>query len=248
MANESSIVIALFTDFGVQSVYIAQMEGVIRQLAPKASILKVVSDAPAFDPLRSGYLLDAVCRYLPLGTVIVGVVDPGVGTLQRQPVVLEAGGRAYVGPGNALFSVVSQRATDSRLSEILWKPESLSATFHGRDLFAPIAAHIGAGKLAPGMLQPTLNSLPAVPNELWEVIYIDSFGNAWTGIRAESLQTNQVLMIHGTPLKSARTYAEVAPAVPFWYVNSMGLIEIAASGVNVSQRLALKIGSEVQCI
>lgn len=240
-----SVIIALFTDFGTQSVYIAQMEEVIRQLAPKASILILVSDAPAFDPLRSGYLLASITEQLPLGTIILGVVDPGVGTHHRQPVVLEAGGRVYVGPGNTLFSVVSQRTTDTRLSEIVWKPASLSSTFHGRDLFAPIAAHFAARKLRPGMLQPAETLLPAVPNDLWEIIYIDQYGNAWTGICAEALQPDQVLMVRGVPLKSARTYAEVPPAVPFWYVNSMGLIEIAANGVNVAQRLALKIGSDV---
>lgn len=245
MASVPAGVIALFTDFGTQSIYTAQMEGVVRQLAPNASILILVSDAPAFDPLRSGYLLAAVSNGLPLGTIILGVVDPEVGTHQRLPVVLESGGRVYVGPGNTLFSVVSQRSTESRLSEIVWKPESLSSTFHGRDLFAPIAAHFATGNLMPGMLKPAETFLPAVPNDLWEIIYIDQYGNAWTGIRSETVQPEQVLMVRGVPLKSARTYAEVPPAVPFWYVNSMGLIEIAANGVNVAQRLSSKIGTEV---
>lgn len=240
--------IALFTDFGVQSLYLAEVEAVVRQLAPSVHVYTLVADAPRCDPLRSGYLLAAISHRLPAQTIVIGVVDPGVGTDQRLPIVLESGGRMYVGPGNALFSQVSQEGPVQHLWEIVWNPDRLSTTFHGRDLFAPIAAQLATGTLSPDALRLADHELIATPRDLWEIIYIDHFGNVITGIRGPTVNAGLTLCVRGTSVRFATTFGEVAPHEPFWYVNSMGLIEIAANGVSIAQGLNVRLGSEVTLI
>ena len=240
--------VALFTDFGVQSLYLAEVEAAVRQLAPSVHVYTLVADAPRCDPLRSGYLLAAISHRLPAQAIVIGVVDPGVGTGQRLPIVLETGGRVYVGPGNSLFSRVSQEGPVQRLWEIVWTPDRLSTTFHGRDLFAPIAARLATGTLSPDALRLANYGLVATPRDLWEIIYIDHFGNAITGIRGPSVNAGLTLCVRGTSVRFATTFGEVAPQQPFWYVNSMGLIEIAANGISLAQRLNVRLGSEITLV
>lgn len=240
--------VAFFTDFGPQSLYLAEMEAVVRQLAPTVHVYTLVADAPRCDPLRSSYLLAAISRQLPARTIVMGVVDPGVGTDRRVPIVLESEGRMYVGPGNALFSRVSQESHVRQLWEITWRPDRLSATFHGRDLFAPIAAQLATGTLSSDALRLAEHALVSTPNDLWEVIYIDHFGNAITGIRGPAVSAEFTLCVRGKSLQFASTFGDVAPKQPFWYVNSMGLIEIAANGAGLAQCLDVRLGSEITLV
>src|SRR5262249_28737163 len=136
--------IVLFTDFGLEGPYTGQMKAVLRREAPAAELIDLFADAPTGDPKRSAYLLAAYAPWFPLGTVFLCVVDPGVGGT-RAPVFLEADGRFYVGPENGLFELVLRRAQNTRCGEILWRPARLSASFHGRDLFAPVAATLAHG-------------------------------------------------------------------------------------------------------
>src|SRR5713226_6592440 len=141
--------IVLFTDFGLHGPYTGQMKAVLHRMAPGTPVIDLFADAPAGNPKASAYLLAAYAAWFPAGTVFLCVVDPGVGGT-RPPVMLEADGRRYVGPGNGLFELVERRAGQTRRFDIDWKPERLSASFHGRDLFAPVAAMLARGEPPPG--------------------------------------------------------------------------------------------------
>ena len=133
--------IVLFTDFGLTGPYTGQMKAVLARNAPAVPVIDLFADAPAFQPYLSAYLLGAYCGAVPQGGVLLGVVDPGVGT-DRLPLVVRADGRWYVGPDNGLFELVMRRAAVVEAWTIDWRPDRLSASFHGRDLFAPVAAKL----------------------------------------------------------------------------------------------------------
>ena len=237
---------ALFTDFGFEGPYVGQMKSVIKHLAPDIPIIDLMHDVPAQGVKPAAYLLAALFEELPAGTVFVAVVDPGVGSDDRESVVVKTGGRWFVGPGNGLFSGVAGRAGSAEAWTITWRPERVSASFHGRDIFAPIAARVALGGYQPD--QPCELSTAVHldwPLDLAEVIYIDRFGNAMTGIRAKTLPGNSVIQIGETTLSRATTFADVPPGTAMWYENSNGLAEIAVNQGRADEFFGLTIGSEV---
>ena len=141
--------IVLFTDFGLHGPYTGQVKAVLHQMAPGVPAIDLFADAPVGNPKASAYLLAVYATWFPVGTVFLCIVDPGVGGI-RPAIVLEADSRWYVGPGNGLFELVQRRATKTRSWDIDLRPERLSASFHGRDLFAPVAAMLARGQRPPG--------------------------------------------------------------------------------------------------
>ena len=125
--------IMLFTDFGLHGPYTGQMKAVLHQWAPGIPVVDLFADAPVGNPKASAYLLAAYAAWFPAGTIFLCVVDPGVGGM-RPAIILKADGRWYLGPGNGLFELVQRRAGKTQKWDIDWKPERLSASFHGRDL------------------------------------------------------------------------------------------------------------------
>src|SRR3984957_18757477 len=148
--------IVLFTDFGLAGPYTGQVTAVLRQGAPEVPIVPLFADAPSERPKPAAYLLAAYGAWFPAGTVLLCVVDPGVGS-ERRAVVVEAEGRVYVGPDNGLFDIVMRRAPDSRLGEIIWHPGPLSPSFHGRHLFPPVAAWLAIGEPVADLAQPAVD-------------------------------------------------------------------------------------------
>src|SRR5581483_5751303 len=128
--------IVLFSDFGLSGPYIGQVKAVFAEIVPTVPVIDLFADAPAGDPRAGAYLLAAYDDVFPAGTIFFAVVDPGVGTA-RLPVIVLADGRWYVGPDNGLMALVARRAAPATVWEITWRPPHLSASFHGRDLFAP---------------------------------------------------------------------------------------------------------------
>ncbi|HXZ15130.1 MAG TPA: SAM-dependent chlorinase/fluorinase, partial [Roseiarcus sp.] len=162
--------IALFTDFGLEGPYTGQMKAVLCREAPGAPVVDLFADAPAGETKPSAYLLAAYAAWFPEGTVFLCVVDPGVGG-KRPAVVVEADGRSFVGPGDGLFEIVLRRALDARFWEIAWAPETFSASFHGRDLFAPVAAAIARGDAAPVRpIDEARIRRPDWPDDLAEIV------------------------------------------------------------------------------
>jgi len=240
--------IALFTDFGWQGPYVGQLKLVLHEAAPAQVVIDLMHDAPRFQPRAAAYLLAALAARLPQNAVTVAVVDPGVGSAERRPVVVEADQRWYVGPDNGLLNVVARQAGAWNCWEIDWRPASLSNTFHGRDLFAPAAARLVTGQ-ALDMTACALAGDPAGwPADLAEVIYIDGFGNAVTGLRGSRLASSAQLKIGDRVLAHAPTFAAVARGAAFWTVNANGLVELAVNQGDASAELGLTIGSPVEIL
>jgi S-adenosylmethionine hydrolase len=239
--------IVLFTDFGLAGPYTGQVTAVLRQIAPEVPVISLFADAPAARPKPSAYLLAAYAAWFPPGTVFLCVVDPGVGSARRA-VVAEAGGRVYVGPDNGLFDIVMRRAPGALLWEIAWHPEPLSASFHGRDLFAPVAARLARGEPVGEMARPAADESArrGWPDDLAEIVYIDHYGNAMTGLRGALLPPAAHLVAAGRALEPAPTFSSVPRGQAFWYVNANGLAEIAVNGGRADATLGLSIGSEVR--
>src|SRR5262245_3476713 len=240
--------IALFTDFGLHGPYTDQMKAVLHQMAPGIPAVDLFADAPAGNPKASAYLLAAYAGWFQVGTVFLCVVDPGVGGA-RPAIILEADGRWYVGPGNGLFELVQRRAGEARSWDIDWQPERLSASFHGRDLFAPVAGMLARGEPPPGRPhEDTADRRADWPDELSEIVYLDHFGNAMTGLRAAMLPPDAKFVAAGQALERARTFSDQPPGVAFWYENSNGLAEIAVNKGRADRDLGLTIGSPIEII
>jgi len=240
--------IVLFTDFGLQGPYTGQMKAVLQQMAPGISIIDLFADAPAGNPKASAYLLAAYAQWFAAGTTFLCVVDPGVGGT-RPPVVVEADERWYVGPGNGLFELIARHAAKTRSWDIDLEPQRLSASFHGRDLFAPVAAMLARGEPPPGRpRKDDADRRRDWPDDLAEIVYVDHFGNAMTGLRAATLAPNAKLAAAGRVLERARTFGDRPPGAAFWYENSNGLAEIAVNRGRADRDLGLAIGSPAEIV
>ncbi len=237
--------IVLFTDFGPFGPYVGEMVAAIRKIAPAIPVIDLLNDAPTTDPKHSAYLLAALTGAFPQGTVFLGVVDPGVGSCRRA-IALEADGNWFVGPDNGLFEPVAKMAKERRWFQIGWRPERLSSSFHGRDLFAPVAAKIALGQHRPLLTPWEGPDLEGLPLELAEVIYIDWYGNCWTGLRFRPELQGRRLKVGDRTLPYARTFSEVAEGEPFWYGNSSGMVEIAVNRGRADEALGLVVGSGVE--
>jgi S-adenosyl-L-methionine hydrolase (adenosine-forming) len=240
--------IALFTDFGLDGPYTGQMKAVLYDLAPGKPVVDLFADAPVGNPKASAYLLAAYASWFPERTVFLCVVDPGVGG-ERPVLVVEADGRQYVGPGNGLFELVRRRALETRTFEIDWRPQRLSASFHGRDLFAPLAALLARAERPPGRLRDDgVDRRPDWPDDLAEIAYVDHFGNAMTGLRAAVLPPGAKLLAAERVLERATTFSDRPPGAAFWYENSNGLAEIAVNQGRADRDLGLSIGMSVAIV
>lgn len=238
--------IVLFCDFGLP--YVGQMKARLHAQAPGHPVIDLMWDAPAYNVPAASVLLAVHAPEFPSGAVFVAVVDPGVGTAARKPGAVFAGGRWFVGPLNGLFEHVLRRwPEDARAYEIVWRPERLSATFHGRDLFSPMAARIARGQL-DGLAPLPLDGIRHTdcPDDVEEIIYVDSFGNLMTGIRANHLKSCQKIEVAGRSIAQGQTFGEVGAGDLFWYENSVGLVEIAANLGSAQKMLEIHAGTRVK--
>lgn len=237
--------IFFFTDFGTAGPYLGQMEGVILASSWQARVVNLIADAPSADPLHAAYLLNALAPQVPLGSILVCVVDPGVGS-ERRALMVESGQRIYLGPDNGLLAPIINRDPAAVVSALRYDGSTLSASFHGRDLFAPAAAELVKGQpVARESLSRDAIVGAGWPDDLAEIIYIDHYGNACTGLRAGHLSADVCLQLDDVQLHHARTFAEVSRGGLFWYENSAGLVEIACNQGRAADRLGLAIGDRV---
>jgi len=236
--------IHLFTDFGWNGPYVGEMKAVLARELPDIAIIDLMHDAPAFNPRAGAYLLAALSRRFCQSELCLAVVDPGVGDDRRRVLLLEADGVRYVGPDNGLFAILAQRAKQCHCREVLWRPAALSHSFHGRDLFAPVVIHEVIGETQEtASIEPEALVGMDWPKQLAEVIYIDGYGNAVTGLCAADCSKSAVYMFKNVEIGYAPTFSAVAEGSPFWYENSMGLVEIAANATSAAELLGLQIGS-----
>ncbi len=242
--------IQIFTDFGLDGPYAGQLHSVLARAAPGVPIIELMHDAPAQNPRLAAYLLAALADEMAESCVCLAVVDPGVGGA-RSPIIVSAGGRYFVGPDNGLFEIVQRRAARANVWTIDWRPERLSASFHGRDLFAPVAAMLARGDwpvcspLAEDWRDDPGRPGARWPDDLAEVIYIDGFGNVMTGLRAAGLGERATIDVAGKLFSRARTFGDVAESQGFWYENSLGLAEIAVNRGNAARQYDIVAGAPV---
>ncbi len=256
--------VALYTDFGINDPYVGQLKGAVKTVNPSAELLDLSHDSAAFDISAASYVLAKATRTLPSGTVIVAVVDPGVGSDRAALAVRTAAGRIYVAPDNGILTEVLAREglAEARLIENqdLFLPGEASSTFHGRDIFAPVAGHLAGGTSlesvgpkAEKLLRLPRNTATVMPNlAKGLVIFIDHYGNILTNIPGSELaklKTGQLLnlTIKGkpVPVPFLRTYAEAPADRPFALVNSDGEFEIAIAKGNAAKKLGVAPGDPV---
>lgn len=239
-------VIVLFTDFGSRDPYVGQIKARLLEQVPAVPCVDLLHEVPAFNPHAGAHLLAAFAPGFPPGSVFLAVVDPGVGT-PRGTVVAEADGRWYVGPDNGLLSVVLARALSVRLWRIVWRPDTLSATFHGRDLFAPIAAAIASGAFPEERLDP-IDQLGVEfdADDLARVIYVDHYGNVWTGVRGSG--AIREVRAAGRTFPFADTFGSVGKGEAVAFVNSAGLVELALNRGSAAVACGLEVGDRIEVV
>jgi S-adenosylmethionine hydrolase len=255
-------IITLTTDFGLADGYVGTMKGVILSIDPTATIVDISHDIPPQDVREAAYALYAAYPYFPQGTIHVVVVDPGVGS-QRRAIALRTPQAAFVAPDNGVLSYV---VAGERVEEIVnlinprYHLSPVSRTFHGRDIFAPAAAHLARGvplaELGEPLAEIITFSLPRPQVRpdgtiVGQVIHVDRFGNLITSITATDLADHPLLRegvieIKGRSIQGiANSYAEVTPRRLLALIGSSDHLEIAVSGGSASQTLEAKAGDEV---
>lgn len=239
-----SLPIFSFTDFGVQSSYLGQLHAAVIALYADAQVITLQADAPRFNPKASAYLLYSLVEYLPRQCVVIGVVDPGVGS-DRDALVIRLGQRWFVGPDNGLLAMMAQDKR-SLVYRLNWQPQQLSNSFHGRDVFAPVAAHLANGQSVDmSLLHNDIFVGADWPEQLLQAIYVDSYGNIMTGMQASKADLSQGLICQDKIIIHAPTFSAVPEGSLFWYANANGLVEIAQNCGDAAKSLNIAIGIPV---
>jgi S-adenosyl-L-methionine hydrolase (adenosine-forming) len=258
-------IITLLTDFGTEDYFVGAMKGVILTRSPEAVIVDITHSIPPQDVRAGAFTLSAVYANFPAGSIHLAVVDPGVGS-SRRPVLVEAAGHLFVGPDNGLFSMVLDRVPGAHVRHVTNTGYFLpnpSSTFHGRDIFAPIAAALAQGVL-PETLGPVIQDpvrFGSVENAslidgsmIGSVIHIDHFGNCVTSFAWEKLQP----LLAGQPFclgvkdyeirDLLRTYSEATAltGAPFVIIGSAGFLEISVRCSSAARELKIAVGDPVK--
>ncbi len=258
--------IALLSDFGLRDAYVASMKGVLLAACPRTPLLDVTHDILPGNILSASYVLYSVWDRLPRGTVVLAVVDPGVGT-ERGMLAARADGRYVIAPDNGLISFL-RRGKGDELTAFALRTDFLqaepSATFHGRDVFAPAAAHLARGRhravlgppVPPVILEAAFSTAASTAQGgavHGRIVHLDRFGNAVTSILAGDIADHDRVEVEfvarGRVVKEPyrvrlrgvrRTYADVAPGRPVVYTGSMGFIEIGVRNGSAADKLGIR--------
>lgn len=258
---QASGIITVTTDFGHQGPFVGVMKGVMLSRFPAVRIVDLTHEIVVHFPAEAGFWLARSFRYFPTGTVHIAVVDPGVGTA-RDIVAVVAQGHVLLAPDNGLLAPIAAQYPDSRIVRlggpqlariVIQRP---SATFHGRDIFAPVGAELAAGRCQPEALGSPGDSLvpawvdePAVEAAAVSgvVITIDHFGNLITNIDGSLLSRFREPQVHagGHTLRVLRTYGDVRPGDYLALINSFSVLEIARAEQSAAEGLGLSRGAPV---
>lgn len=253
------MLITLTTDFGLKDPYQGAMKGAILSVNPEARVIDITHLVSPGDIVEGAFVLLESYGFFPDGTVHVAVVDPGVGGMRR-PMLVETERFLFVGPDNGLFSLVLRNEKVKRvvqLTEERYFRKEVSNTFHGRDIFGPVAAHLSLG-VSPSAFGPEITdileiSLPKPSLEMGvitgEVIYIDSFGNIITNINrgdALSFGGDAAVELNNKGIEGLkRTYSEVTGGSALALISSSGFLEIAVNGGDAARLFNAQVGDKV---
>ena len=250
--------ITLMTDFGQKDGYVAAMKGVILSIAPEVQLVDITHSIAPQDVLEAAFVLASAAPYFPQDAIHLIVVDPGVGSARRALAVKTSQG-IYVAPDNGVLapSLKSEppAAIISLTNERFWRTLDPSRTFHGRDIFAPVAAHLAGGTPIERMGDEVQTieglELPKVIEDAngtmrGKIVHVDHFGNLISNIAESALERNMRVQIRGEEIGQVQqTYAHVAPGEPVALVGSHGYLEIAIRNGNAAERLGARRGSQV---
>lgn len=258
--------ITLTTDFGDTDGYVGAMKGVLYGLCPDVTLVDICHAVPPQDIQQGSIVLRDIAPYYPRGTVHVVVIDPGVGT-NRRAIVARAGGQLFVGPDNGVFAPAIRLLTTPPEGAAYWDvsesplaPSTRSSTFHGRDLFAPIAAHLALGvppeQLGPSIDDPVGPTGPACQKTQdglrGQIVSVDHFGNLTTNVPAIALGTASRIEVRfpgrtAPPVSGLfRTYEEGPSGTPMALIGSSGHVEIAICRASAAERLHVLRGASVE--
>lgn len=264
--SASGPTITLLTDFGTADQYVGVMKGVIRGICPRARVIDLSHDVRPQAIVQGSFLLWASYRYFPRGTIFLAVVDPGVGT-ERKILIATTAGMTFIAPDNGLLDPVLRDGNVHRLYELGSEdldrlrtrrllPARHSTTFDGRDVFAPLAAHLAAGKkpsrlgrLMERALPAPLYSTPAeLPGE-GIILHVDHFGNVVLNLRYNDTFDDKLESVEAGSRRITRwvtSYAEAPEGEPCLVVGSSGLLEISVRGRSAASALDLHVGDSVR--
>jgi S-adenosyl-L-methionine hydrolase (adenosine-forming) len=247
------MIITLTTDFGLSDPFVGIMKGVILGITPDAQLVDISHDIRSYDTTEAAFMIENAYRYFPEGTVHVVVVDPGVGSTRR-PIAASSHGQFFVAPDNGVLSTVLQNETYHIQNSGLFL-KSVSQTFHGRDIFAPVAAHLASGtpletvgtRISDFIKKP----LPVPRREgrklVGTILRIDKFGNVVTNVRRSDLSSGFTMRVAGTPItRLCANFSEAEPGEFFAVEGSTGYIEIALNQASAADRLNLASGAEIE--
>ncbi len=252
-------IITLITDFGTRDSYVSEMKGVILSLVADVHLVDITHDVEPQQVAEAALTLEAAATAFPAGTVHLAVVDPGVGT-DRRAIVVAAGGQLFVGPDNGLFTPMFAHA-EWRAFELAageYRRPVVSQTFHGRDIFAPAAAHLARGvapaRFGPAVGDPVRLSWPEAREGAdgvgGTVIYVDHFGNLVTSIGAEHVATvladgRAAVRVAGRVLPLVGTYGELPPGRAGALIGSRNRLEVVVRDGSAAARLGAGRGTAV---
>jgi len=258
-------IITLITDFGLSDHYVAAMKGVILSICPQAKMVDISHQVPVFDIVEAAFLLAESWRYFPRKTVHVVVVDPGVGTARR-PILAEAAGHRFIAPDNGVLGMIFAQANGTAKAKVraiqsarYFRPV-VSQTFHGRDIFAPVAAHVAKGvpaarigKLIDDYLRGSFAAPQQTGKHLWtgSILKVDHFGNVVTNFRCADFPAlgRGAFELQAGPhviTRLAHNYAESEPGELFAIEGSSGYLEISASQRSAAKMLGCAAGAPVE--
>ncbi len=251
--------ITLTTDFGLHDPYVAEMKGVILTINPKAMLIDITHDVKKFNIRLGSFMLASATPYFPKGTTHLAIIDPGVGT-ERRGIVIQTKSGFFVGPDNGVLMLAAQSQGIEGIYE-LSNPNLMlsqtSSTFHGRDIFAPAAAHIDKGTqpkdFGSEIKDPVLPHFSAAEQIngvlCGEILYIDDFGNVIFNIKERNMPNSQLINIKlpqvSLKLKFCKTYGEATTGEPIVLVGSHGFVELALNQGRAAERFHLKVGDKI---
>jgi S-adenosylmethionine hydrolase len=249
------MVIALLTDFGTRDHYVAAMKGVVLTIAPNASIVDISHEIPPHDIRKASFVLRSCYRDFPAETIFVAVVDPGVGS-DRRAIAVRSEDRVFIAPDNGLLSFLFSVGISPECYQIADRDlmaGRVSNTFHGRDIFAPVAAHLSSG-VAIGNVGPTISD-PHIAD--WGRPYsaeaanaviadIDRFGNIVTNLSPEDLEAGSGITLNGRTITARRTDYQAESQAPFIIEGSSGLLEISVNSGSAADLFGAKSGDPLE--
>lgn len=253
--------ITLTTDFGTSDHFVGTMKGVILGIQPRATLVDITHDLPAFEILDGAFVIAQAYRYFPKGTVHLVVIDPGVGT-ERRPILVEAAGQYFIGPDNGTFTMIYDRESHRvrAITNTKYFLPARSTTFHGRDVFAPSAAYLAAGrrpstfgKRIQDYVQLHLSKPIQTARRVWSgaVLKVDRFGNLVTNLhidefphaRTQSFELSVGLRrIYGL----AATFADCPRDEPSVLIGSSGYLEVVINQSSAARTLGCAAGSPLE--